>query len=129
MTEQLEQPPLADNQQAEARQALDEAAASASGRTLFAVVDGDGTLARGVGAVSATKFTAFPGAYAVIFDRDVDQGAFVATIGLSQDAGQSLPGEIVVNLREGTTNGVFVETSDDAGANADRSFHLVVVLP
>jgi len=124
---QRQQPPLSDEEQEQARAAIDESAAEAAGM-LFAVVDSNGNLARGSGAVSATKLPA-TGEYQVIFNRRVNRGAFLSTIGLSADSGQSDPGEIIVNLRVGTTNGVFVQTSDSAGKDADRSFHLAVVLP
>ncbi|RFU21927.1 hypothetical protein [Geodermatophilus marinus] len=122
-----QQPPLSEEEQEQARAAIDESAAAAPGM-LFAVVNGNGTLARGSGAVSATKLPA-TGEYQVLFNRTINRGAFLSTIGLSADAGQSPPGEIIVNLRVGTTNGVFVQTSDSTGKDADRSFHLAVVLP
>lgn len=128
MTEPREQPSLSEEEQAEFRQSIDEAAAAQSGGTLFAVVNGNGTLARGLGAVSASRIVS-GGSYQVIFNRNITKGAFVATIGLSADSGQEQPGQILVNLRAGTTNGVFVQTSDSAGTNADRSFHLLVALP
>ena len=77
--------------------------------------------------MSATKLGA--GEYEVLFNQDVDRGAFLATIGLSATSGQEAPGEIVVNLRVGTTNGVYVQTTGSDGTFADRSFHLAVVLP
>lgn len=122
-----EQPPLSAEARAEARSAIDETAAPAASGVLFAVVDGNGKLARGSGAVSATRLVA--GTYQVIFNRVITRGAFVATIGLSADSGFSPPGELIVNLRAGTNNGVFLKTFDSAGQDADRSFHLTVVLP
>jgi hypothetical protein len=122
-----EQPPLSEEELAQARSAIDESAAAAPGM-LFAVVNSNGTLARGSGAVSAAKLAA-TGEYQVFFNQPVNRGAFLSTIGLSADAGQSPPGEIIVNLRVGTTNGVFLQTSDSTGKDADRSFHLAVVLP
>jgi hypothetical protein len=128
MTEPVrEQPPLSEKERAEARAAIDESAAAGAGM-LFAVVNSNGTLARGSGAVSASKLSA-TGEYQIIFNRSVNRGAFLSTIGLAADSGQSPPGEIIVNLRVGTTNGVFVQTSDSEGKDADRSFHLAVALP
>src|SRR4051794_40503574 len=46
--------------------------------TLFAVVNPNGTIARGLGAVSAQRFA--PGVYEVIFNRNVSRCAYVATI-------------------------------------------------
>ena len=94
------------------------------GGTLFAVVDANGTLARGRRAVSATRLGT--GAYEVVFRRDVRRCAYVATIGLSGSAGSSLPGEITVVGRAGNDRGVFVTTHSSGGASADLGFHLTV---
>src|SRR5262245_22363154 len=48
-------------------------------RELFAVVDAEGKLRRGLHAVSATSLG--PGYYEVVFDRDVRRGAYVTTPG------------------------------------------------
>jgi hypothetical protein len=128
-TDRPDQPPLSEEHRDEARRVLEvpapRAGDSESKKTAFAVVNGDGTLARGAGAASSTKLST--GQYQVLFKKDVNKGAFLATIGLSADAGVSPPGEIVVNQRAGTTNGVFVQTSNSSGAPEDRSFHLAVV--
>jgi len=92
---------------------------------LYAVVDANGTLARGHKAVSATRLGT--GAYEVIFRKDVRKCAYVATIGLSGSAGASLPGEITVVGRSGNNRGVFVATHSSAGASADLGFHLGVL--
>jgi hypothetical protein len=94
-------------------------------RTMYAVVNADGTLARGRRAVSATRLGT--GAYEVVFRKDVRKGAYVATIGLSGSAGSSLPGEITVVGRAGNDRGVFVTTHSSGGAAADLGFHLAVL--
>jgi hypothetical protein len=94
------------------------------GGTLYAVVDSNGTLARGRRAVSATRLAT--GAYEVVFRRDVRRCAYVATIGLSGSAGSSLPGEITVVGRAGNDRAVFVTTHSSGGALADLGFHLAV---
>ena len=93
--------------------------------TMFAVVNANGTLARGAKAVSATRLGT--GSYEVIFRKDVRKCAYVATIGLSGSAGSSLPGEITVVGRSGNDRGVFVTTHSSAGASADLGFHLAVL--
>ena len=65
-------------------------------------------------------------AYEVIFNRDVRDCAYVATVGLSGSSGSSLPGEITVVGRAGAPNGVFITTHDSAGGPSDRGFHLAV---
>jgi hypothetical protein len=91
----------------------------------FAVVRDNGGLARGKGAVSSRRFAAGLGAYEVIFNGPVTGCAFSGTVG-NPDANSAAPGEITVQGRFGTSNGVFVTTHNAAGGVADRPFHLVV---
>src|SRR4051812_21914736 len=93
--------------------------------TMYAVVNSDGTLARGRRAVSATRLGT--GSYEVVFRKDVRNCAFVGTIGLSGSLGASLPGEITVVGRAGNDRGVFVTTHSSGGASADLGFHLAVL--
>ena len=95
------------------------------GGTRYAVVNANGTLARGRKAVAATRLAT--GAYEVVFHRDVRKCAYVGTIGLSGSAGSSLPGEITVVGRAGNDRGVFVTTHSSGGASADLGFHLAVL--
>jgi hypothetical protein len=92
--------------------------------TFFAVVNADGTLARGFRAASAQRLGL--GNYEVVFNRDVTAAAYVATIGLSGAIGAANPGEITVVGRAGNTKGIFVTTHSSAGAPADAGFHLAV---
>jgi hypothetical protein len=92
--------------------------------TLYAVVDANGTLARGHKAVSAARLGT--GTYEVVFRKDVRRCAYLATIGLSGSAGASLPGEITVVGRSGNDRGVFLTTHSSGGASADLGFHLAV---
>jgi len=50
----------------------------------------------------------------------------VATIGNSTGSGTEPSGEITTNGRFDSVNGVFIQTSNSAGADADRGFHLLV---
>lgn len=88
----------------------------------FAVVNANGTLARGFGVVSSARLAL--GQYQVVFIQSVVRSAYTATIGLTGSAGASPPGEIAVVGRAGNANGVFVQTWNSAGAPADRAFHL-----
>lgn len=89
---------------------------------LFAVVNANGTLARGFGVVSSARLSA--GQYQVVFNHDITRSAFTATLGLPGSVGGSPPGEIAVVGRAGVPNGVFVQTWTSAGVPADRSFHI-----
>lgn len=96
---------------------------------LFAVVDSNGTLARGSGATEATSVGT--GEYTVRFNQNVRGCAYVATIGLSASEGTSPSGEITVAGEFGggdpaAVNGVFVSTRSSTGASANRGFHLAV---
>jgi hypothetical protein len=133
-----DQPPPSDEDLASFRTALEaqdtEAAATAdsalpSAQTIFAVVNADGTLARGFGAFPSGRL--FEGTYEVIFNWITLEGAFTATLGRNDGTGLSVPGFVVVNRRSGPnlTNGVVVVTRDIAGNRADLPFHLAVHNP
>jgi hypothetical protein len=92
--------------------------------TRYAVVNPNGTLARGFGAVSSQRLGL--GRYQVVFNRNVRDCAYVATIGLSGSSGFSSPGQISVVGLVSNANGVFIATSNSAGADADLGFHLAV---
>lgn len=89
---------------------------------LFAVVNSDGTLARGSGVTSASQVS--PGAYAVIFDRNVNGCVYTATVGtpVNNEVARGVADVAVLY----DSYGVFVETHDFAGNLADRPFHLMV---
>lgn len=98
---------------------------SAFSRPMYAVVNANGTLARGV-AVSSSVQQSSPGRYVVAFNRSIQTCAFTGTLG-SVAGGFSGTGTIVVAFSDSSaTNDLFIETRDLAGALADRSFHLQV---
>jgi hypothetical protein len=90
--------------------------------TLWAVVDANGNLVRDLGANVSSRLNV--GVYEVRFNRDVTGCAYVATIGLPGQ-GNPPPGEISV-ASSPNPNGVRVDTANNAGAPADRPFHLAV---
>jgi hypothetical protein len=92
---------------------------------LFAQINSDGTTANSSGGV--TSFGVFTGAYAVNFDRNVADCAFVATIAGPGD-NTAGPGQVdVADLPEGLGNGVFVRTTNSNGGFVNTSFNLIVV--
>ena len=93
--------------------------------TLWAVVNSDGTLARGGSNVTVTMNSGI-GEYQVRFDQNVRGCVYVATLGLTGSAGTDPPGMITVVGESASVFGVWISTYDSAGALADRSFHLVV---
>lgn len=90
----------------------------------WAVIDADGSFARGKGVVSTA--TLGTGAYEVIFNKNVRGCVYTATIGLSGDSGTSAPGFITTVGRVTDLNGVFISTDDVTGASTNLGFHLHV---
>jgi hypothetical protein len=87
----------------------------------WAIVQANGTLVRGVNATSATRPS--QGKYEVVFNRNVAQCAYQATI---QDAVSA--GEITVEPQTPNANAVLVTTWNSNGSNpADEAFHLFVI--
>jgi hypothetical protein len=89
----------------------------------FAVVNSNGTLARGRGVVSTARLTT--GFYQVIFDTNITGCAYIGTV--------VVPGLVNVGgfltTKAGTTNTVLVNTFSEAGGVDDRSFQVEVVCP
>ncbi len=91
----------------------------------WAVVNANGSLARQSGdVVSTARLTV--GQYEVIFDDEVTECVYTASLGLSGSLGIGPAGEIEVVGRFLNVNGVFVSTHTSTGAFADRGFHLLV---
>jgi hypothetical protein len=96
---------------------------SADGVARFASVTSAGVLARGRNVSSVARTS--DGRYQVIFNRDVRNCAFFATLA---DAGAAAPpqGEISTSALSSNVNGVGVRTENSNGAAANRAFHLMV---
>lgn len=110
-------------------------------REFWAVIESDGSLARGRNVVRTVRLAA--GQYAVVFTADVSKGVFVATLG-SSTIGTAPTGQIGVATRccldqfsykpfellgSPLTNShaVWVDTHDTNGTFSDRPFHLIVL--
>lgn len=97
---------------------------------LWAVVDADGTLERSSdGVTSAELLNLLPtGDYAVVFDRDISDCAYQATVGRPGVNVNPSPGFAqVANWTDDPDNGVIVFTKDQNGAGVEnRGFHLLV---
>jgi hypothetical protein len=104
------------------------AAAESNGpRELFAVVDSDGNLKRGMHAVSSLRLEL--GLYEVVFNRDVRRGVYLATPGGHAYTGVPVPAAASVTGRATNPRGVLVYTSDMQGDPLACGFHLLVVCP
>ncbi len=91
-----------------------------------AVVNSDGTLARSLGATSSNLLAT--GAYEVVFPQDVSNCIYNATLG-EPALENPQTGEIVVGLRRGNSNAVFVGTFNSSGESSNNGFHLTVTCP
>jgi hypothetical protein len=96
-------------------------------RQLFAVVDWEGKLKRGLHAVSAKRLDV--GYYEVVFDRDVRHGAYVASSGGPGYEGVPLAAVANVMGRASNPRAVFVFVSDMNGRQLSAGFDLVVICP
>jgi hypothetical protein len=99
-------------------------AVASPGPDFTAVVDSDGTLARGLNATGATHLQT--GVYEVAFSKDVSGCGYTATIGLSGSVGSSGFGTVNVAKRSGKKKAIFVQTFDTSGDPADLGFHVIV---
>jgi hypothetical protein len=95
----------------------------ADGVTRQAVVSDVGAAVRSRGVTSAVQVGV--GQYQVVFDRDVRQCVYVATLGDESASGPGT-GQISVTSEASNVNGVRVVTRGSDGATANRSFHLIV---
>lgn len=94
---------------------------------LWGVAASNGVLNRSAGTTSSARIGV--GQYEVIFNQDISNCAYVATVGLPIDISNAAgaQGFAVVGKKTGTVNGVRVNTRALNGNAADRGFHLVVV--
>jgi hypothetical protein len=101
----------------------------ASGSAHFAVVNAGGQQIRARGTTSTARTG--EGRYQVIFDSDVRNCAYYATIGSPTAAGPPASGEIMVSSLASNVNGVDIRTNDgddpSPGAPVNRPFHLLVL--
>ncbi len=91
---------------------------------MFADVNGVGAVVRtNAGATSSVNST---GNYVVDFNRELSNCSWIAGLGLSGFGGNEPPGTIEATGAELTTDSVYVNTTDLAGANSARAFHVWV---
>jgi hypothetical protein len=119
-----EQKPKANNEPAVPSKARAE---SKGPRELFAVVDSEGNIRRGLHAVSCKRLEL--GVYEVIFSRDVRRGVYVATPGGPGYEGIPLSATLAVQGRATDPRGVLVYTTNQQGDPLATGFHLLVVCP
>lgn len=96
-------------------------------KVVFAVVNSNGTLARGKAVARVAQLST--NTYEVIFTRNVRTCAYQATVGLTTSSGSLPNGQVTVVGRVTSVNGVFLVTSNGTGAAAAQPFHLTVNCP
>jgi hypothetical protein len=92
----------------------------------FAVVNADGSIARGFPSTPLTGIHISTGTYEVDFKTGITSCAYTGAIGLSGTSGASAPGMITVVGRAGNPKGIFVQTYNASGALTDLGFHVEV---
>jgi hypothetical protein len=98
----------------------------AGGGTRFAVVSATGQAVRGRDVSSAARTSA--GRYQVIFNGDIRNCAYFATIGDTSASAPPQNAQISVSSLSSNVNGVAVRTENGANGNElDRPFHLIVM--
>jgi hypothetical protein len=95
----------------------------AEGMVRWAVVSASGQLVRSHNVTSVARTSS--GRYQVIFNRDVRNCAYIASLGDPSAASPSLGG-IATGRLGSNMNGVAVRTVDPDGHQANRSFHIIV---
>ncbi len=89
---------------------------------LFAVINANGSVARGKGEAAATRVSA--GYYRIGFYRNITGCAYVATVG--GVAAEVVTGIANVTRTTGSNSNISVRTFTLNGTAADRSFHLYI---
>lgn len=89
-------------------------------KTLWAVVDADGTIVRSKGVVLSKSGNVGTGAYGIFFNRNVSGCTYTATIGAN------LHGMISAFSVAGAPRAVEVRTHDKDGGPSNRPFNLLV---
>jgi hypothetical protein len=100
-------------------------------RTMFAVVNLDGTLRRGSAGVTSAAITTSVknGDYLVTFPRNVSGCGFVASPTSAIESNNPIPGEVGAKTSNDTDNGVYVQFFDSTGGEVAGPFTLIVNCP
>jgi hypothetical protein len=95
------------------------------GSQKFAVVTGGGVLIRGRGVTSAARTS--EGRYQVIFNSDIRNCAYFATLGDHSAGNPPQNSQISVSSLASNVNGVSIRTENGTNGNElNRDFHLIV---
>jgi hypothetical protein len=101
-------------------------------KTMFAVVNANGSLRRGTAGTTSALFTGgtLPGDYAVSFPRSVAECAWVASVTATEDGLNPDRGQVGVTvLLPSSPNTVYIQGQNSAGAETEVPFTLIVSCP
>ena len=101
------------------------AAYLAGGASRWAVINGAGQAVRGRDVSSVARTS--EGRYQVIFSGDVRGCGYLATAGDPSASAPPANSQVTVSSLGSNVNGVAIRTMNNAGNQADRGFHLVVM--
>ena len=101
-----------------------------SDSTMSAVVNVDGSLRRGTAGTTSAQFAGgFTGDYTVTFPQSVAGCSWVASVTASVDGNNPFKGQLGVTALSGNANGLYIQGSDSAGANAELPITVIVSCP
>jgi hypothetical protein len=100
-------------------------------KTMFAVVDADGSLRRGTAGTTSALFTdgMLPGDYAVTFPRSIAECAWVASVTATADGLNPARGQIGVTVLTSSPDTVYIQGQNSAGVEMEAPFTLIVSCP
>jgi hypothetical protein len=101
------------------------AAYLAGGASRWAVVNGSGQAVRGRDVASVARTS--EGRYQVLFNGNVRSCGYYATAGDYSAAAPPVNSQVTVSALGSNVNGVAIRTMNNAGNQADRAFHLLVM--
>jgi hypothetical protein len=112
------------------KEEFDAYAAETAAKSLFAVVNVDGSLRRGSPGTTSTQFAGgFTGDYTVTFPRSVAECAWVGSVTASVDGNNPFSGEIGLTVSSSNPNALYVQGSNSAGTDAEIPFTVIVSCP
>jgi hypothetical protein len=98
-------------------------------KSMFAVVNVNGTLRRGTAGVTVEKFAGFLGVYVVTFPREIATCGYAGSPTGIADGNSPVSGQIGVTVASTSTSQLVVQSESSAGGDTDFPFTLVVTCP
>ena len=104
--------------------------AEINAKTMFAVVNANGTLRRGTSGVTSQLFSGgFTGDYSVTFPRSVAECGWTVSVTATVDGNNPVKGFAGVTVQSGSTNTLYVQGNNVAGTPTEVPFTVIVNCP